>query len=256
MKLPREVSTGVAQQISPDRNLLQNTLTVQSAQNKIINQLGGMALGAEMARETTKLTSAMGAAAQEYDKMTAYIKNRDAIDLANDPYVSDELRGELLERYDLELDENGQAYVPAFEVRGAIHDYHVKEIQNAAHKALGKKSLNTEFDNALIARTAKGAASLVELDTKQEVAQMAASGDVLYAQAVQAGDLDQAARVIDNMFKAGLWDSDKTAEHVKNVVGDIQYHSALQEVVGGDATTVRGVQALLGSDDIKMTDSQ
>lgn len=259
MKLPRPVQGSVPQQMVENPNELQQTMMVADATRQLVNTLGNAAIGYSVAMENNKLNQALGSSLNEYEKLSAYLENAKAIDIANDEYVPVELRQEIESSIDGGVGENkfGQKYLPAYMVREKIHDYHAKKIQQTAHGFLGgKKNLIRRFDSALASRMSKGAASIVELNVKEQVADMAAAGDVYYEEAVKAQNGVQAQEVIQSMAESGLWDSNKVAEHLNKYEGDIQFYGAMQDIVGGDALTVEATVNTLDDPENRMSPEQ
>jgi len=256
MKLPGVVQGQNLNRISKDENLLKNTLMVQDAERNLLNTVGNAALGYQKALDEAKLASAVGSSLQGYEELLAYINNKEVIDISNDPIIPPELRQKIIEAQGIQPGD-GQTYVSSHLIRGMIHDYHVKQIRDKGHKAVGNRpNLLKKYDNALTKRTSSGAAEVITLNLKEQKAEMSALGDMRYSQEVKAGDVNAARDVIVQMGEAGIWSPDKVSKHLINVVGDVQYEVSMQAITTGDANTVRGVLGALSDPAIQMTADQ
>lgn len=260
MKLPEAIRPA-PRKVQGEPSNLENVLMVQRAQSQALNAVAGAAMTYKTARDNAKLSSALTAGVTEYEKLVTYLANKEAIDLTGDDYVTPELRDSIYKQLDIDpstaADKDGRVFVPAYEVRGAIHDHHLKNLKETGRKFLGSdKGLIEKYNQALARNTNKGANELLALNLKQEREEMSATGDIFYQQAVQAGDALLAYDIIENMANSGAWEPNKVAEHVNAVQGDVQYSTAIKDMMTGDAMDVRAVQAALADPNNKMTDTQ
>ena len=260
MKLPSAIRTNPRALNAPPSNV-KNILMVQEAEGRLLNKATDLAISYQAARDKAKLTAALSSSAGEYQKLVTTLANKEAIDIENSELINPELKTAIAQKMGVDLNtlknDKGQAFISSYEVRGIIHDYHVKKLSESGREFLGSnKSLRSKFDAGMARQTQEGANKILALDIQQEKAEMGAAGDMFYQQAVQAGDAQLAYDIIENMAEGGLWEPQKVADHVNKVNGDVQYGKAINDLTTGDPMTIRGVQAGVMSGDNQMTDQQ
>lgn len=259
MKLPREINSSVPQ-LRAQPSTVENELRVIDATKRVLGTAGEAVNALKDARDAARLSSTLAQSLTDYEKMSAYLKEKQAIDILNDPFVPIELRDEITNKLNLKMgditDANGQAFIPAFEVRGMIHDYQLNQLMKKGKSFLGgDRNLISKYSQMVAEKTRTTIGDITALNVKQEASALDSRMDFLYTQAVKTGNEQNALEIISSASVTGIWSPEKVSQKLQTVQGDIRYSQLMTQVTSGNAIDIQAAQVATGND-VTMTPQQ